>query len=148
MTRPQRQSAIKARFATQNSIAAINPAPGVKLHNNPKYPEHAVYIYKNQLFNANDCRDWLDDNPPLPQDGFHTGRWLKYDRPLMLYKYSLHHSRLTDDGECALFANTIAKVIRNIGIVSFLVFMREHGKHPDVGVRLLEFSSNLPRGKK
>lgn len=147
MTRPKRQAAIRADYATKNTIAAINPAPGVKLHNNPAYSEHAVYINKKMLFNANDCIDWRVLSPGLPPDGFHTKQWQKYDRPLMRFKYSLHHSVLTNDGECALFANTIAKFVRNFGVNSFLAFMEEYGNKPDVGKRLLEISPNLPRGK-
>ena len=144
MTTPQRSSAKETSLKLKNSIAAIYPGPGVRIHNNPRFAPHAVYIYKGMLFDANDYIGW---KPGLPPDGFHLKPWTKYSRPLMNYRYSLHHGGLTKEGECALFANSISKVVRNIGINSFLTFMDENGNYPDVGERLLELSKNLPRGK-
>ncbi len=144
MSRPKRKAAIEGHYAYLNTKAALYKQPGVIFHDTPLFDGHAAYIKGKQLFNANDCLYFMSEKPPIPKDGFHAKKYLKYERPLMLMKYSLHYSQLTRHGECALFANTIAKVIKYFKDWKKFIAWYHDNDYPDVGVRLLEFAATLP----
>jgi len=102
----------RKRKLTQLPVKGRDKEPGVIGHG-----DHAVFIVNGYMYNVNDC------DRGIPQDGFHTEKWIKYDskRPLMQRKHSLHDPVHTD-GLCLRTSNLLSKIYYKVCDGDYVAF--------------------------